>query len=108
MNSPRVEKRKVVCLCGSTRFKRVFETQARLLTLLGHIVLTVHVFTHADREDLTDQQLDQLKALHLAKIDMADEVFILNVGGYIGDGLADEIAYAMAQGTSVVYLESET
>lgn len=56
----------------------------------------------------TDED-DQLKArlheLHLRKIDLADEVLILNVVGYIGESTARELAYARAEGKRVRYLE---
>ncbi len=38
-------------------------------------------------------------------IDMADEVYIINVGGYIGSSTRSEIEYAEAQGKPVHYLE---
>ena len=43
--------------------------------------------------------------LHLRKIDLADEVLVLNVGGYIGESTRREIAYAIAQKKPVRYLE---
>ena len=46
------------------------------------------------------------KRMHLAKIDMADEIFVINVGGYIGDRTRSEIKYAEANGKPVRYLES--
>ena len=46
-----------------------------------------------------------LDELHLRKIDLADEVYVQNVGGYIGDSTANEIAYATSKGKPIRYLE---
>lgn len=43
--------------------------------------------------------------VHKRKIDLADEVFVVNVGGYIGDSTRSEVAYAVAQGKPIRWLE---
>ena len=98
---------KVITLCGSTRFKDEFlETQKRL-TLEGNIVISVGLFGHSgDNEVWTDGVKDMLDRQHLAKIDLADEIFVVNVGGYIGDSTRREIAYAEYKGKTIAYLES--
>ncbi|MBW2560530.1 MAG: hypothetical protein JRE40_06700 [Deltaproteobacteria bacterium] len=102
-------KPKVVCLCGSTRFMDTFHEANRCETLEGHIVLTVEVVTY-DRG--TDPQLvdtgvkTMLDELHLRKIDLADEVLVLNVGGYIGESTRHEIAYAEAHDKPIRYKEA--
>ena len=47
-----------------------------------------------------------LDDMHKRKIDMADEIFVINVGGYIGESTRNEIAYAKSQGICVRYLEN--
>ena len=101
------EKMKVVTLCGSTRFKEQFlETQKRL-TLEGNVVISVGLFGHSGDEEVwepgTKEMLDKM---HLQKIDMADEIFVINVGGYIGESTRREIAHAEQTGKPVRYLES--
>ena len=87
-----VGKYKVITLCGSTRFKDEFmETQKRL-TLEGNIVISVGLFGHAGdkevwegmEEDTLTRTKEMLDDMHKRKIDMADEIFVINVGGYIG------------------------
>ena len=60
---------------------------------------------------MTEKEISKVKEsldeLHLRKIDLADEVFILNVGGYIGDSTRSELDYARAQGKPVKFLEPE-
>lgn len=97
---------KVITLCGSTRFKDAFmETQKRL-TLEGNIVISVGLFGHSgDNEVWTEGTKEMLDDMHKRKIDMADEIFVINVGGYIGDSTRSEIEYAKKTGKSIHYLE---
>ena len=101
-----VGKYKVITLCGSTRFKDAFmETQKRL-TLEGNIVISVSLFGHSgDNEVWTEGIKEMLDDMHLRKIDLADEIFVVNVGGYIGSGTKREIEYAEKTGKRVRYLE---
>ena len=103
-----VGKYKVITLCGSTRFKDEFlETQKRL-TLEGNIVISVGLFGHSgDNEVWTEGTKEMLDDMHLRKIDMADEIFVINVGGYIGSSTRSEIEYALAAGKPVKYLEAQ-
>lgn len=104
---------KVITLCGSTRFKEAFlETQKRL-TLEGNIVISVGLFGHAgdnevwenmDEGTLTKTK-EMLDDMHKRKIDMADEIYVINVGGYIGESTRSEIEYAGKTGKVVRYLE---
>lgn len=97
----------VTVLCGSTRFGDAFRAANLDLTLQGHIVLSIGCDTKSDDVlGINDPSLKaQLDELHLRKIDMADEVLVLNVGGYIGESTRREIAYATALGRTIRYLE---
>ena len=95
----------VACLCGSTRFKDAYIAQNERLTLEGRIVLSVGLFGHGRPVPLTDAEKAKLDALHLRKIDLADEILVLNVGGYIGDSTRREIEYAKKKSVVVNYLE---
>ena len=98
---------KVITLCGSTRFKDEFMEAQKRLTLEGNIVISVGLFGHSgDDEVWTEGVKDMLDRQHLAKIDLADEIFVVNVGGYIGDSTRREIAYAEFKGKTITYLES--
>ena len=98
----------IVCLCGSTRFMDDFFEAGWAETLQGKIVLSVGVCKHAEDhggEALGQEVADMLDELHLRKIDLADEVFILNVGGYIGPSTRKELEYAQVHGKTIRYLE---
>ena len=97
---------KVITLCGSTRFKDEFLEAQKRLTLEGNIVISVGLFGHSGDDVVwTEGVKDMLDRQHLAKIDLADEIFVINVGGYIGESTRREIAYAKSKGKTVKYLE---
>lgn len=106
-----VERPRIVCLCGSTRFYSAFQRANYEETMTGRIVLSVGFYPHsapeAHGEDIgvTPEQKAALDELHLRKIDLADEVLVLNQGGYIGESTRREIAHAEATGKPVRYLE---
>ena len=108
-----VGKYKVITLCGSTRFKYEFMESQKRLTLEGNIVISVGLFGHAgdaevwenmDEGTLTKTK-EMLDDMHKRKIDMADEIYVINVGGYIGSSTKSEIEYANATGKGIRYLE---
>lgn len=102
-------KPKVVVLCGSTRFKEDFIQANYRETMKGHIVLSVGWFSHADAAVYTPtaEEKKSLDELHMRKIDMANEVLVIDVDGYIGSSTRNEINYAEAHGKPVRYLSQE-
>ena len=104
---------KVITLCGSTKFKDEFLKVQKDLTLKGNIVISVGLFGHSgdnevwenmDEGTLTKTK-EMLDDMHKRKIDMADEIFVINVDGYIGESTKSEIEYAILTGKIVNYLE---
>lgn len=110
-----VKNYKVITLCGSTRFKDEFLRVQKELTLKGNIVISVGLFGHSGDSEVWENMdewtltktKEMLDDMHKRKIDMADEIFVINVGGYIGDSTKSEIEYAKAHGKKVNYLESK-
>ena len=108
-----VGKYKVITLCGSTRFKEAFMEIQKRLTLEGNIVISVGLFGHSGDNEVWDgmdegtlsKTKEMLDDMHKRKIDMADEIFVINVGGYIVSSTRSEIEYAKATGKGVSYLE---
>lgn len=98
-----------VCLCGSTRFKQAFIDANFQETMAGKIVLTVGWFSHADAAIYTptSEEKAALDALHLKKVEMADEVLILNVDGYIGESTRREMHHAHHHGKVIRFLEPD-
>ncbi|MBR3882988.1 MAG: hypothetical protein IKJ36_07000 [Clostridia bacterium] len=108
-----VGKYKVITLCGSTRFKDEFMKAQKDLTLKGYIVISVGLFGHSGDQEVWENMdegtltktKEMLDDMHKRKIDMADEIFVINVNGYIGDSTKSEIEYANKTGKKVNYLE---
>lgn len=99
---------RVVCLCGSTRFGSAFQHANLFETLAGRVVLSIGCDTKSnDQLEAKGFRFDKemLDWLHLRKIDMADEVLILNVCGYIGVSTRRELEYAVSQGKRVRWLQ---
>ena len=105
----------IVCLCGSTRFYDAFQQANYDETMAGRIVLSVGFFPHAKAvaghgEGVGHDSAEKvaLDELHKRKIDLCDEVYVLNVGGYIGSSTRSEMEYAVAHGKPIRYLEHDT
>jgi len=99
----------IVCLCGSTRFMDAFQSANLTETIAGKIVLSIGCNTKSDSDlialgELTEEDKAALDELHKRKIDLADEVLVLNVDGYIGESTRSEIEYAVQHAKPVRYL----
>jgi hypothetical protein len=98
-------KYKIITLCGSTKFKDEFIAEQKRLTLEGNIVISVGLFGHSgDEEVWSNVTKIMLDDMHKRKIDLADEIFVINVGGYIGNSTRSEIEYAISTDKPVSYL----
>ena len=98
----------IVCLCGSTRFGDAFRDANLAETLAGRIVLSIGCDFKSDQGlGLSAEDKARLDALHFRKIELADEVLILNVGGYIGESTRNELQHARRLGKAIRFLEPE-
>lgn len=104
-------KRKIITLCGSTRFYRAFQEANYRETMAGNIVLTVGFYPHAAEEahgearGCTPDEKLALDELHFDKIAISDEILVLNVDRYVGDSTRNEIAYALLLDKPIRWLE---
>lgn len=108
------ERPMIVCLCGSTRFWEAFRDEGLRLTMASTIVLSIGiaapdamVLAHPDSAEGKAQKA-ALDVLHKHKIDLADEVRVLNVGGYVGESTKGEIRHALMRGKPITWLEPDT
>lgn len=104
----------IVCLCGSTRFWRTFQQAGLSETLAGKIVLSIGAASGTDDDhfgNMDRAEYERVKAeldeLHLRKIDLADEVLVLNVDGYIGESTRRELEYARSLKKPVRFWQEE-
>ena len=106
---------RVVTLCGSTRFKKEFLEIQKELTLKGFIVISVGLFGHSGDDEVWEgmdegtktKTKEMLDDMHKRKIDMADEIYVIDVDGYIGESTRSEIEYAKETGKKVTYYSEE-
>lgn len=103
----KLEEMNVITLCGSTKYKNEFLMVNKWLTLQGNIVISVSMFGHVDKEPLLQSEKIILDAIHKGKIDLANEIFVVNVNGYIGGSTKSEIEYADSKGKKIRFLTDE-
>jgi hypothetical protein len=100
------KKYRIITLCGSTKFKDEFLEEQKRLTLEGNIVISVGLFGHSGDSEVWEANIKpMLDDMHKRKIDLADEIFVINPGGYIGMSTRSEIDYAIKTGKPVKYKE---
>ena len=100
---------KVITLIGSNKFKNYFEKVATNLTLNGYIVLPLTVFSNYNQIPLSDSTTEMLKDMIRKKIDISDEVYVVNPSPdeYIGEDTMDEIKYALDLNKKVTFMSSK-
>jgi hypothetical protein len=95
----------VVTVCGSMRFFYPHMLRAAEdLSMRGYIVLMPFVTFAAAGQD--SEEKDALDMMHLRKIDLSDEIYVVNIDGYIGKSTAREIEYARLHDKTVIYHET--
>ena len=76
------------------------------MSLEGNIVISVGLFGHSGDDEVWSEGIkEMLDDMHKRKIDMADEIFVINKDGYIGTSTKSEIEYAIANNKPVNYME---
>lgn len=106
-------RRRIITLCGSTRFYRAFQEANYRETMAGHVVLSVGFYPHAAEEahgeerGCTPEEKAALDLLHFDKIAMSDEILVLNVDGYVGDSTRNEIAFALLHNKGIRWLDEQ-
>ncbi len=101
-----MHKYKIITLCGSIKFRDEFIKTQEKLTLDGNIVLTPNFFNNIKKENIDEKTKKILDEMHKQKVDMSDEIYVINAGGYIGESTKSEIEYAKGKGKKISYLES--
>lgn len=98
---------KIITLCGSTKFKDQFMTEQKRLTLEGNIVISVGCFGHSGDDEVWDDGVkEMLDEIHKRKIDLSDEIFVINVDNYIGQSTKNEIEYTKSTNKIIKYLNN--
>ena len=102
---------KIITLCGSTRFTAQMLDEAWRLTKEGNIVIHWSILNgkealaHGAEREGGEALKKRIDALYLHKIALADEVRVINIGGYVGQSTKTEIEHAISLGKCVTWLE---
>lgn len=100
----KVKKYKIITLCGSIKFKNEFLKLKEKLTLEGNIVFMPNFFNNIKKEEISLETKKMLDEMHKQKIDMSDEIYVINPGGYIGESTRSEIEYAKLKGKKISFM----
>ncbi|MFK4566703.1 hypothetical protein [Enterococcus sp. UD-01] len=98
-----VSKIKVITLCGSAKFMKEFKEVEANLSLKGIAVLSPIFFEQSKTSKITKEVAQLLGNMHFRKIELADEIFVMDVGGYIGESTRKEIAFAKSNNKNIRY-----
>ena len=101
----KLKKYNIITLCGSINLKDEFLKVQEKLVLEGNIVFTPNFFSNISKEEISLETKEMLDKMHKQKIDMSDEIYVINQGGYIGESTKLEIEYAKSKGKKITYLE---
>lgn len=105
-------KPKVITLCGSSKFVDIMSVCAWILerdelsiTMGLHLIPEWYFEKEFVSDHLAEHErcAEEMDKLHLRKIDMSDEIFVVDYQGYIGESTKKEISYAEMQGKRVRY-----
>ena len=96
---------KVVTLCGSMRFQNEMMEIAEKLAREGECVLTPVYMVMKDCE-ISEEEVKRLKLEQFKRIELADEIFVVDVDGYVGESTMAEIEFAERNGKRVRWMES--
>lgn len=98
---------RVVCICGSVRFKEEMMLWACYWSSLNYVMVMPHCFTHEKFHDTKNRSAvktkRQLDILHFTKIAMSEFVFVVDVDGYVGESTSREIRFARKRNIPVKY-----
>jgi len=96
---------KVITMCGSLKFQEQLIVESDRLELKGNCVLSV-IYPSKAKELYRSDEVELFRKMHFKRIDMSDAIYVVNVGGYIGDATRQEIAYAKSNGKEILYYEA--
>ena len=95
----------VITICGSMRFEKKMQEIARdLETKKGFCVLQP-IYKVSKKKVETYEEIENILRSHLQKIDLSNAIYVVNIGGYIGESTKQEIEYAEKQHKKIFYHE---
>ena len=95
----------IVTICGSMRFEKKMQEIARNLEIKNGYCVLQPIYRISKAKVETYEELENIYKSHLQKIDLSNAIYVVNIGGYIGESTKQEIEYALANGKKVYYHE---
>jgi len=92
---------KTAAICSSMKFSAEMKQIAFLLET-RHGINVLQCIEDPDRE-ITAQEKKALEAAHRRKIELADAIYVVDIGGYIGQSVGQEIEFARSLGKEIIY-----
>ena len=93
---------KTIIICGSMKFAEEMKQIAwKLEAEEGFNVL--QCIYNEQNEPINGDVEKRLVAAHYRKIDICDAVYIVDIDGYIGKSVANEILYAKKNGKELIF-----
>ena len=96
---------KVVTICGSMKFANEMIKIASSLEKEKGLCVIQCVYD-INQATTTKEEIDRIVNAHWKKIDISDAIYVVNIGGYIGNSTTNEINYALSKGKEVIYHEN--
>ena len=104
-----MERPKIIVLCGSSRFVDIMavcawiiERDEKAITMGLHLLPAWYCKGNIP-DHLAEHEgfAEEMDTLHLRKIDLADEIFVVNYSDYVGLSTANEVNYAKNTGKHI-------
>lgn len=95
---------KIITICGSMKFSNdIMKIATELEIEKGYCVL--QPVYNTENKSYNDNELNNLVNAHLQKIDISDAIYVVNIGGYIGKSVSEEIEFAKNHNKEIFYYE---
>ncbi len=91
-----------VTLCGSMRFEAQMRQIAWELETGHHWNVLQCVYSPSGTQ-ASEREIEALTLAHYRKIQLSDAVYVVDIGGYVGESVKKEIAYARELGKEVIF-----
>lgn len=104
---PSFKKYNVVALYYNIKSKNTFYKIKEELILEGNIVIELYDTDQLNNEKISEDMITVLKEMNKQKIDMVNEIFVIDVDNNIKQNTKSEIDYAISKGKKISYLEND-
>ena len=91
---------KVITICGSMRFDSEMKEIAKVLEIENNYCVLQCIYNEGNKP-IDSEAVKKLARAHYKKIDLSDAIYVVNIGGYIGESVKEEIKYALSKNLEI-------